>query len=296
MSFTNLTVKALYAANGAITTFAIPFAFVPEDASEQVTVYLIDIATGVMTEQVEGALADYTLQLPYNSITNPSGPTNVVFNTAPASSKKVLVIRTVPYTQEVAFTDGRVPAKSVEEALDRLGLQIQQLADGLDRAITVSVLDQANGTELQLPPILPDAVLALNDAGTALIWVPRSEFKGDKGDKGDQGDGGTPGPQGPPGAQGPAGDAGPAGPGLLTAGVQDLLDGDQLIEVAFADDIGTTDYVVALSFYNDVDPSYTQQFFMAKVIDRDTDKFVMYLNDIVIGVNNKVHYQISEIF
>ncbi len=173
MSVSNLTVKALYTANGAQTTFAIPCAFIPTEASAEISVYLMDTTTKLLTLQIEGSGADYTLTPVYDAVTNPGGPANVVFNTAPASTKKVLVLRTASFQQVVTFTrSGAFNPENVEEGLDRLIYMIQQLDERIKRAPSVGQYDTIVGSfNPELPPVTASYVLRVKADSSGFEFV-----------------------------------------------------------------------------------------------------------------------------
>lgn len=175
MSVANTAVKALYQGNGSNDTFAIPFAYIAVEASTVVKVYKVDV-DGVKTLQTEGALQDYILDPPYNATTNPAGPANVIFNTAPAADVKVLVTRTMLLRQVVAFSNiGRIPGESVEQGLDRLCYLIQQLNDKLGRTLEFNILDDGV-VAFDVPKIAPDTYLGFNDTGTAIVLKTAAEI------------------------------------------------------------------------------------------------------------------------
>lgn len=138
MSVSDTDVKQLYDANGATTTFAVPFAFIADEGSSFVKVYTYDEDTGEAT--LKALTTDYTLS-PSNA-----NPTNVVFVSAPADGLKVLIIRQSSYVQSTEYEDGvPFPASTHEEALDRLLLMIQEVKEKADRALKLNVL---NGTDI----------------------------------------------------------------------------------------------------------------------------------------------------
>lgn len=174
MAVSNQTVKQAYVGTGVLTTFAIPFAYIPQYASEDVKVYKLNTLTGLITLMTEGALQDYTLTPPYNAVSNPAGPTDVVFNVAPLVTDKVLVTRLLPLTQIVNYINtGKFVAKSHEMGMDRMTFMIQQIADALGRASQISIVDELGGFDTTIPP-LPDgpATLRTNDTNTGWEWVP----------------------------------------------------------------------------------------------------------------------------
>lgn len=62
--------------------------------------------------------------------------TRVIMRTAPAAGTELILLRTMPYTQEVDVTNqGAFHAETIEKGYDALAMQIQQLADGVGRAL-----------------------------------------------------------------------------------------------------------------------------------------------------------------
>lgn len=176
MAVSNTVVKQLYNGTGALTTFAIPFAFIPSAASSMIKVYLIDNTTKLQTIQIEGAVQDYTLTPAYDPISNLNGPTNVVFNAGriPAATKRVLVIREIAYTQVVSFISNTAAlgANNLELGLDRAVLMIQQLYEQLGRAPVIQQYDEmVIPFNPELPPVEADFVLKVNALGTGFEFV-----------------------------------------------------------------------------------------------------------------------------
>lgn len=176
MAVSNTVVKQLYTGNGATTTFAIPFAFIASQASAQVKVYKITTTDATKTPvlQVEGALQDYTLTPAYDPVSNPAGPANVVFNTAPTATQRVLVIREIPYTQVVSFISNTAAlgANNLELAVDRIVLMVQQLYEQIGRAPTLLQYDDmVVNFDPSLPAVTADYILKINAAGTGFEFV-----------------------------------------------------------------------------------------------------------------------------
>jgi len=175
MSVANTAVKALYQGNGSNDTFAIPFQYIPTEASTVVKVYSVD-DEGVKTLLTEGAMQDYVLDPPYDANTNPTGPANVIFNTPPTADEKVLVIRYMLLRQVLAFSNiGRIPGESVEQGLDRLCYLIQQLNDKLGRTAEFNILDDGV-VNFEVPKIAPDTYIGFNDTGTGFVLKTAAEI------------------------------------------------------------------------------------------------------------------------
>ena len=111
-------------ANGVTTAFAFTFPVTTSASHVEVLV------AGV--KQVSG----YTVALNANQTSSPGG--TVTFTVAPANGLAVRIQRTVPLTQETAYTPySAFPAKTTERALDRLVYQGQQLQRQRDADLVV---------------------------------------------------------------------------------------------------------------------------------------------------------------
>jgi hypothetical protein len=110
-----------YAGDGSTTSFAVTFAFLSD--ADNLKVSLKDNTTGVVTVQ--------TSSTHYNV----SG-SNVVFVTAPASGKTVLVELDPSYLQESDYREnGSLPAEVLEADLDLLKLESQLNKEKADAAL-----------------------------------------------------------------------------------------------------------------------------------------------------------------
>lgn len=79
---------------------------------------------------------------------------SVTFNTPPANGKQVLLYRFVPYTQESELpTEDDFQQRTVENALDKLTMEVQQIAEILGRGLFMSIFDDPNLVDL-------DAIMA----------------------------------------------------------------------------------------------------------------------------------------
>ncbi len=125
MTISTTTNSVQYTGNGVTTVFSVPFVFY--DASDLIVTYTV-IATGVDT--VKTITTDYT-------VSGGSGSTgSVTALSAPASTIRVTIERSIPYTQETDFLEGAaVLAETVEESFDRGVVLSQQLLDGIDRSL-----------------------------------------------------------------------------------------------------------------------------------------------------------------
>lgn len=149
MALSNTTVKQTYQGDGATVAFAIPFALIVSgNHSTETKVYVRDESDAndiTQTLQVEGAGQDYTL-------TGGTPPTTVTFNSAPAATDKIIIIRVLPNTQTLDLEEsGDFPAESFETALDRMAAQIQELKEKIERMPILRITEQFGDTTLDQP-------------------------------------------------------------------------------------------------------------------------------------------------
>jgi len=121
--------------NGSLKTFSFTF---PLIVSSDLTVKLLNTVTNVAValaettdysvadpDGVSGVLADYSN----------GGTITTTATLAYPSSYKIILERSVPYTQAADFTEGMPTLyANFESALDKLTMQVQQLRDKLDRS------------------------------------------------------------------------------------------------------------------------------------------------------------------
>lgn len=128
MTVSTTTNKISYTGNGVAVEFAIPFPFL--DASHLKAYQLLN---NIRTQRT-----DWEIQ---------SG--NLIFETAPVSGAKILIIREIPLTQETDYRENEIlPAETLERNFDRLTMQIQQLEEKTQRAVTVDVFDDTDSDNL----------------------------------------------------------------------------------------------------------------------------------------------------
>lgn len=119
--------KNIYVGNGSTRIF--PFTFeCPADHPEYIKVYLMqDDGTALAT-------SDYQLDMDARQITYPSG------GTALPEGKKLVIMRELPLQQMMNLVNnGPYFAEDIETALDESIMALQQIAEKLNRTITMSV-------------------------------------------------------------------------------------------------------------------------------------------------------------
>ena len=127
MTVSTETNKVSYIGNGIATTFAIPFPFLEKEHLK-----VRQLLNDVQTERT-----DWTV----------SGG-NMVFETAPANDAQIVIMREVPLTQETDYRENEIlPAETLERNFDKLTMQVQQLKEQADRAVTVDLFSQSIPSE-----------------------------------------------------------------------------------------------------------------------------------------------------
>lgn len=86
------------------------------------------------------------------------GGGTVVFDTPPADEAPVLLVRSVALKQPAKLpTNGALPARTIENALDRMAIVVSQVEDRADRSIRLADADPADG----FTPLPADAAAGL---------------------------------------------------------------------------------------------------------------------------------------
>ena len=160
MSISSATSKVTYAGNGANTQFSFSLKVFQQS---DVLVVLAD-ASG--TETTQTLNTHYTVNLNGDQNSSPGGLVTML--TAPASGATVVIARKVLNTQGITLTDGGLFYPSViEGALDRVTIQVQQLQEKVDRAVTVKISDTSTSTDGLATEIANAAVNAASASASA---------------------------------------------------------------------------------------------------------------------------------
>ena len=155
-----------YAGNGVTTAFATsPMVFF--DASD-LEVYDVLDSTGVAT--LKTITTDYT-------VSGGAGSTGTVtMLTAPASGHTLVIVRSLPLTQEDDFVQNDASdAEVVEDAFDRQTMVAQQLQAKVDRAVRLPDGD-VSGADTELPPPEASTLLGWNADADAIINYSSGEI------------------------------------------------------------------------------------------------------------------------
>ncbi len=167
MALTDLDVRELFNCNGVTTTFAIPFPYPGSPTaltSSNVKVYLKDTSVDPATETLQTYTTHYTIV-----------GTNVVMVSAPASTKKLLILRVMAKTQTVDYsTSGVFPADTHELGLDKLVMMVQELQEMITRIPILMKSTAAANLNLRFPEPSANGLLSWNAAGDALTNLPQT--------------------------------------------------------------------------------------------------------------------------
>lgn len=163
MTVENSDSKVRYVANGTTKRFDVPFKFFNnEDGTAQLAVNLgnDDNPSVVLTEN-----EDYTVE----GAGEESGGA-IILNVAPAANMIIVILRQMPFTQDVNFMNGEdFDGEQYEMSLDEIIMTLQQMAELQSRAVTIDPLSEEDPNTLiqQLLGYRNEAVKAANDAFTS---------------------------------------------------------------------------------------------------------------------------------
>lgn len=146
MTVSTTTNKVVYIGNGGATSFAVPFPFLEKEHLK-----VRQLLNDIQTERTDWMISDG----------------NMVFETAPAENAQIVIMREVPFTQETDYRENEIlPAETLERNFDKLTMQVQQLKEQAERAITIDVFDDTDAASL-IPSIKQAVSDAAVYAGTA---------------------------------------------------------------------------------------------------------------------------------
>jgi hypothetical protein len=149
--------------NGSATSFAFTFKVFAE---EDIRVVLADV------DGVESTLtldSDYSVTLNGDQVANPGGTITYPISGDPLATGETLTAAgALEYDQPADIPDGgNFNPTALENELDRIVMQVQQLAEENERGIRLALSSVGVSTELPLPQA--NQVIAWNPAGTALV-------------------------------------------------------------------------------------------------------------------------------
>jgi hypothetical protein len=148
-----------YTGNGSTTAF--PFSFKVFSTAE-VTVVQTNLS---LIETTLTLGTNYTVALNANQNSNPGGTVNMV--TAPASGFLITLTSSLGYTQTLDLTNqGGFYPSTINDALDRATIQIQQLNEQVGRSVKVNISSSVSPADL-INTIISSAASATTSATNA---------------------------------------------------------------------------------------------------------------------------------
>ncbi len=162
--------------DGLTKTFGFPF---PYFAATDLAVEIYDTSTGgpIAPSPTLNGIGTYDFTVNGTADTSGTGETlyaTVTLNTAPNSNQTVSIIRSVPAVQNTSLTNnGPFPAKTIESALDRLTIVLQQALAQTALSIRAPATDPSN-VNLTLPAATSRAsqLLSFDAAGNITTSAP----------------------------------------------------------------------------------------------------------------------------
>ncbi len=160
MTVSSTTSKVSYTGNGSTTAFAVPFYFL-EAADLQV------ILRSGTTETIQALTTNYTVAGAGVS----SGGT-VTMLTAPAAAVTVTIRRNIEATQETdLLPNDRLPAESLETALDKATMLAQQLGEESARSIKFPASDAVMSSQVPAASARASKFLSFDANGLPVATV-----------------------------------------------------------------------------------------------------------------------------
>lgn len=163
MTVSSTTARASYTGNGTTTVFVVPFYFL---AAADLRVIL---RTGT-TEVVQTLTTNYTV-----TGAGVASGGSVTMLVAPAAGTTLTILRNTPTTQETdLLPNDRLPAESLETALDKLTMLVQQVDEVADRALQFPASDAAASPTLPVASARASKFLSFSASGVPEATVDSS--------------------------------------------------------------------------------------------------------------------------
>ena len=161
MTIQNTTIRKAGPSQGNGVTTVFPFTFKVFLTSEILVTYL----DALDVESVLVLSTNYTVSLNADQNTSPGG--SVTLLVAPATATYITLTSQVTNTQNLSLTNsGGFYPQSINDALDRTVIQVQQLAEVVSRCIVVAVSSTQTAAQL-LASIYASAASAISAASSA---------------------------------------------------------------------------------------------------------------------------------
>ena len=164
MTIQNTTIRKAGPSQGNGVTTVFPFTFKVFTATDILVTYL----NASSVESVLVLTTNYTVSLNADQNTSPGG--SVTLLVAPATATYITLTSQVTNTQTLALTNsGGFYPESINNALDRTVIEIQQLAEKVSRTVSIPTSSTASVT---LPIPAGGNVIGWNATATALTNLP----------------------------------------------------------------------------------------------------------------------------
>jgi len=161
MTIQNTTLRKAGPSQGNGVTTVFPFTFKVFTATDILVTYLDALAV----ESVLVLSTNYTVSLNADQNTSPGG--SVTLLVAPATATYITLTSQVTNTQTLALTNsGGFYPESINNALDRTVIQVQQIAEVVSRCVVVAVSSTQTAAQL-LASIYASAASAVSSASSA---------------------------------------------------------------------------------------------------------------------------------
>jgi len=140
MTVSSTTTRVSYSGNGVTTVFTVPFYFLTQND----LLVILRASNGVETTQTIGT--NYTV-----SGAGVATGGSITMTSAPAAGTTVVILRNAAFTQGTdILPNDKLPAESLETALDKLTMLTQQLEEEVGRAVKFPASD-SSALSAQLP-------------------------------------------------------------------------------------------------------------------------------------------------
>jgi hypothetical protein len=160
MTVSSTTSKASYSGNGTTTAFTVPFYFL-EAADVQV------ILRSGTTETVQTLTTNYTVA--GAGVTSGGTVTMLV---APAVGTTLTILRNIEATQETDLVpNDRLPAETLETALDKATMLIQQLDEEAGRSLKFPASDAAMSAQIPAATARASKFLTFDASGNPVASI-----------------------------------------------------------------------------------------------------------------------------
>lgn len=159
MTVSSTTTKAQYSGNGTTTVFAVPFYFLLNSD----LLVILRSSAGVETTQV--LTTNYTV----TGAGNEAGG-SITMLVAPPTGTTLTILRNAPATQETdLIPNDRLPAESLEDALDKLTMLVQQIDEESARSLKFAATDSSTATTLPTSPNRANKFLSFDNSGNPIV-------------------------------------------------------------------------------------------------------------------------------